>query len=130
MTVKTDLQAALPRRTFLKRCAGASLAAASLSSLAGGATEPARKTTMPLIIDALGEFSNPNLSAADQAGPDRGVDARALADTKASGLSAVNLTIGYVAGSEDPFELSVRDIGVWDALIRQRSGSLMKVLTA
>jgi membrane dipeptidase len=136
MTIKPDVPAnpelASPRRTFLKQCTGVGFAAASLSSFADDAARPTiNKSPSPrmLIIDALGEFSNPNLSEAEQAGPDRGVDARALADAKDSGLSAVNLTIGYVAGKEDPFELSIREIGIWDALIRRKSESLAKVLT-
>jgi membrane dipeptidase len=118
------------RRTFLRQFAGAGLAA-GFPALAADAA--GNKTALPqhmLIIDALGEFSNPNLPEASQNGPDRGVDARALADAKAAGLNAVNLTIGYVAGKDDPFEASVRDIGAWDALIRRKSAALLKVLTA
>ena len=80
----------------------------------------------PIIIDGLGGISNSNLTAADER-PDRGIDARALADAHASGLCAFNQTIGYVFGPDEPFEASVRDIGVWDQLIRSRPQDLLKV---
>jgi len=83
----------------------------------------------PIIIDGLGGISNSNLTAADER-PDRGIDARALADAHASGLCAFNQTIGYVFGPDEPFEASVRDIGVWDQLIRSRPQDLLKVYSS
>lgn len=82
----------------------------------------------PFIIDALGSIDNPNRSQAEKEIPDKiGIDARSLADAKASGLSAVNMTIGYVFGKDDPFERSVRDVAAWDAFIRRHGDSLVKV---
>jgi membrane dipeptidase len=134
-TIKPEPQIApgpaMPRRRFLNQCAGAGLAAGSLSAFAADVAGTAGNTPKRmLIIDTLGEFTDPNLPESDTKGPDLGVDARALADVKASGLSAVNLTIGYVFGKEEPFEKSVSDIGLWDALIRRRPDALAKVLTA
>jgi membrane dipeptidase len=80
----------------------------------------------PIMIDGLGGISNPNLADYDERS-DRGIDARALIDARASGLSAFNQTIGYVFGPDDPFEASVRDIGEWDHLIRNRPHDLLKV---
>ena len=86
------------RRTFLHGAAGLSLAAMGLSALAA---QPAR----PLVIDALGGIDNINLSFAQREDPATfGIDARALADAKASGLTAFNMTIGYVFGAGDPYE--------------------------
>ncbi|WP_211107095.1 dipeptidase [Nitrospirillum amazonense] len=93
------------------------------------------------VINFLGGFSNPNIevdaaldpqSAAARLPdtPQAKVDARALADVRQSGLTAVNLTLGYVSGPMDPFEFTVRDIGRWDGLIRQHPGALRKVYTA
>ena len=133
MTSKTEAQlAASPRRDFLKLCAGAGVAASGLGALSARAANagPGSRSRHMLIIDSLGDISDPNLPDQEQKGPERGVNARALADARASGLNAVNLTIGYVFGKEDPFEHSVRDIGLWDALIRRKSASLMRVLTA
>jgi membrane dipeptidase len=83
----------------------------------------------PIIIDGLGGISNANLPQVDER-PDRGIDARALADARASGLSAFNQTIGYVFGSDDPFEMTVREIGLWDQLIRKHPQDLLKVYSA
>ncbi len=35
-----------------------------------------------------------------------------FSEARASGLTAVNITLGYVAGPDDPFEASVRDIAL------------------
>lgn len=94
--------------------------------------------TSPL-INALGTLDNPNRPPAP-APVDRskktygnsaaGVDARALADARTAGLNAVNITLGHVAGSDDPFEATVRDIASWDAFIRSEPAALRKVFTA
>ncbi len=123
--------AAAPRRAFIKLFAGSGLAAASLPASAGDDQRAEGKSARRmLIIDALGEISNPNLPGSGEDTPDKGIDARALADARASGLCAFNQTLGYVAGKEDPFELTVREIGIWDALIRRKPDSLVKVLTS
>jgi membrane dipeptidase len=92
-----------------------------------------------LVINALGTLDNPNLmfapGAADRArlaygNSSAAVDARSLADACASGLSAVNVTLGHVAGSDDPFEATIRDIASWDAFIRANGQSLCKVYSA
>ena len=107
-------------------------------------THAALQSTWPgfaqaTVINALGTLDNPNLLFAP-GGADRArlaygnssaaVDARSLADARASGLTAVNLTLGHVAGSDDPFEATVRDIAAWDAFIRVHGESLRKVFSA
>jgi len=84
-------------------------------------------------INALGALDNPNLPAAggerlylDGA---RHVDARALADARSAGLSAVNITLGHVAGSGDPFCETVRDITGWNAFVARHPGALRRVFT-
>ncbi|MBL8522999.1 MAG: membrane dipeptidase [Betaproteobacteria bacterium] len=84
----------------------------------------------PLIIDTLGSINNPNLPEGAEDGPGKGIDARALADARAAGLCAFNQTMGYWSGKEEPFELSVRDVAAWDALIRSKPEALIKVLAA
>lgn len=94
---------------------------------------------LPLVINALGVLDNPNLQLQPHAGQraqmaysssGQHVDARALADARAAGLTAVNVTLGHVAGSAEPFEATVRDIAGWDAFIRRQPESLRQVLTA
>ena len=53
-----------------------------------------------------------------------------LADAHASGVTAINITLGYVAGPEEPFEATVRDIATTDRMIRENPRDLMKILSA
>lgn len=85
----------------------------------------------PVIIDALGSIDNLNRPQAEQDKPDAiGIDARSLTDAKTAGLSAFNMTIGFVFGKDDPYEQSVREVAAWDAFIRRQDGALLKVLGA
>jgi membrane dipeptidase len=88
-------------------------------------------------INALGVLDNPNLAPAPDAGGadalgytsgTRSIDARALADARSAELSAVNITLGHVAGSTDAFAATVRDITGWNAFIAQHAGALRRVL--
>ncbi|QNA83163.1 peptidase M19 [Sphingomonas sp. So64.6b] len=89
-----------------------------------------------IIVNSLGELNNPN--AVEEVKRDSGipraestaVDPRAIADARASGLTAVNLTLGYVAGNMDPFVHTVREIALWDRRIRANPVDLMKVHSA
>ncbi|MEZ5982336.1 MAG: hypothetical protein R3C54_08530 [Parvularculaceae bacterium] len=73
-----------------------------------------------LIIDALGGVGDPNPKPdEDPAGNpfalgEEALSERGVNDAIASGLTAFNLTLGYVAGEGEPFEHTVRDIAEWD----------------
>jgi len=106
------------------------LAAGGLTAAAPLAVRSASRR--PLIVNALGGIENPNLGLASQGGgpadtdaPD--IDARAIADAKASGLTAVNITLGYVAGPEDPYAYTLKTIAEWDAILKAHPDSLLKV---
>ena len=123
------------RRTFLGAAAGLTLGAAN--ALGRELAPAADRTRQDLfVINMLGAVRNPNPpsrggpSGALQAGARPGPDARAVADALTSGTAAVNITVGYVAGSQDPFESSVADIARWNRVIRSRPESLVKVWTA
>ncbi len=118
------------RRNILRQAAMLGLAATGI-----GLGQPAQahkaspaRAKRRIIIDALGSMDNPNRSstASDDA---IGIDARSLADARSAGLSAFNMTIGFVFGKDDPFETSVRDAAAWDAFIRRHPDSLIKVHT-
>ncbi|MFC1408318.1 dipeptidase [Streptacidiphilus sp. N1-12] len=88
------------------------------------------------VINALGGLDNPNAphsSAAAgklvQTSEDLTIDARTLADAHASGLTAVNITLGYTMGDLPPYEHTLHEIEVWDALIRDNAADLVKVRT-
>ena len=90
-----------------------------------------------MIINALGVLDNPNaaLSVASagklvQGSDELTIDARTLADAHASGLTAVNITLGYTMGDTEPYRHTIREIDIWDSIIRDNSGDLTLVRTA
>jgi membrane dipeptidase len=109
------------------------LAAGSAAAALPAAARPRRGRP---VVNALGGLEDPN----DWSESDRSravgeterklVSARILRDARASGLDAVNVTLGYVNGDEDPFEQTVREIGVWDWRLKQQSADLFHVLAA
>jgi len=117
-------------RTFEFSRRGVLAGAASVAVMTGGLASPG--TRGPLIVNALGGLENPNLGLGRPSGPpaDTGrpdVDARAIADARGSGLSAVNIALGYVAGPDDPYDYTVKTIGVWDRILRDNPDTLVKV---
>ncbi|MER7922868.1 membrane dipeptidase [Streptomyces sp. NPDC096057] len=91
----------------------------------------------PMIVNALGQLDNPNTpaarAAATQLNPDSAqlaVDARAIADARASGLTAVNITLGYTMGDLPPYEHTRDEIAVWDGILGAHPADLLKVRTA
>jgi membrane dipeptidase len=89
-----------------------------------------------LIINALGILDNPNADKSSgaagklvQTAEDVTIDARTLADAHASGLTAVNITLGYTLGDLPPFEHTIHEIGVWDGILRDNAADLVKVLS-
>jgi membrane dipeptidase len=111
----------LGRRAFLAAAGAAALAGPAAAQRQG---RPRRPT---LIVNALGGLDDPNIQG--EAG-ERIVSDRIVADARASGLTAVNVTMGYVAGNGEPFEQSVREIARWDARLAGRPNDLLKVLSA
>ena len=86
-----------------------------------------------IVVNALGGFGNPNAErqpGAIQGTRRRSLDPRVLDDARAAGLTAVNVTLGHVAGEMEPFEHTVAEIGIWEARLRAHPDRLTKVLTA
>ena len=113
----------IDRRTFL---AGVSSAAAAslLPWDARGAVQASAGTRNgSIIVNALGGLGDPNLGS-NALVPE--LTPRVLAEAHASGLTAVNITLGYVSGPDDPFEASVRDIAATDALVRKHAGDVLQ----
>ena len=86
-----------------------------------------------IIVNALGGIENPNraLARPQSDNPVKieaiDVDARALDDARASGVTAVNITLGYVGGPEDPYRYTRETIAMWDAVLREHPNDLLKV---
>lgn len=125
----------MKRRTFLGYSA-ASLAAAPLVMTGSrwafaGQAEPGTWPHLKeaIVINNLGFINDPNIPADPMQGRTSAssVAPRALQDAVASSMTAVNATIGYVAGPMDPFEHSVREIAIWNRLIQSHPDALLKV---
>jgi len=106
----------LDRRTFLAMTAAAFAAPAALGQ--GPALAPWADS---IIVNALGGLEDPNPKKSDE---------RVMRDAHASGLTAVNLTLGYVFGDMEPFESTVRDIAKTDSQVLADPKNLLKVYTA
>ena len=114
-----------PRRQFLH---GAGLAAATpllglhrLNALAASSSSPAwGGYTSAVVIDGLGGPGRPT----GKDGP--ALDAKDIADVRASGLSAVNLTIGSVGSYARNYEEAVSSIAFWDGEIAKHPDVLLK----
>lgn len=111
----------IDRRAMIAGAAG--LAAASLlpaPTLAAAAPD-SRKW---IFVNALGGLADPNVrDAVDPFSP------RVLAEAQVSGISAINCTLGYVAGPAEPFEKSVADVAEMDMLLRRYPRDLAKILS-
>ena len=94
-----------------------------------------------ILINALGGMSNQNLWAQSQGDKNesvgkssvrrmRSIDSRAINDTHSSGTTAINATLGYVAGPEEPYEYTINDIAEWNSIIHKHPDDLLKVWKA
>ncbi|MES2443216.1 MAG: membrane dipeptidase [Pseudomonadota bacterium] len=109
----------IDRRGFL-------IAGAAMAATAAHASPGSDPFDQWIIVNALGGLDDPNpLARRDPSdlGP------RVLAEARASGLTMVNVTLGYVAGPKEPFEASVREIAATDMLIRKSPRDLVKILS-
>jgi len=89
-----------------------------------------------IVINALGGIEDPNLALSRPqsdnpvAMDEIDIDARAIADARAGGLTAVNITLGYVGGPEEPYAYTLKTIDAWDKVLAQYPSDLMPVRTA
>ncbi len=83
------------------------------------------------VINALGGIGDPNsgpMTDAEIAA--HNLEPRPIDDTRAAGVAATNLTLGYVFGDGDPFVSTIEEIAWWDEAIRLRPDTLLKIRTA
>jgi membrane dipeptidase len=94
-----------------------------------------------IVINALGGLSNQNLWATSQSNKNesvgkssirrmRSIDSRAIKDTHDSGTTAINATLGYVAGPGEPYEYTINDIAEWNSIILQYPNDFLKIWKA
>ncbi|WEK44637.1 MAG: membrane dipeptidase [Candidatus Sphingomonas colombiensis] len=118
---------AIDRRGFVTGAAaltGVGMMASPALAAAQGASDPIKGW---IVVNALGGIGDPNNPSGDTARSS--ISPRVLAEAHASGLTMVNITLGYVVGPQDPFEDSVRDIAATDRMIRDNPRDLMKILS-
>jgi membrane dipeptidase len=121
---------ALDRRQFLTASALATLGAAVGARDFG---PPAAPPAAPrwsgygqaIVIDALGAPGD-----GSERSPDSGLTAAEIADALASGITAVNLTVGAVGQLDGAFETTVRQIAGWERDLDRHPEALMKIKTA
>jgi len=133
------MTADLDRRRFLTFSATA-LGAAALPRLARAEDEkaaPLPKFPAPpadarwsgyagaLVIDGLG-----GPGGSDDAGEDGLLSATDLADAKASGITAANLTVSSVGRVAGAFEDTVKRIATWERNLDRHPDALLKIKTA
>lgn len=108
------------RREFL---VGAGLVGAALATQAGRAAQGDAHSIDPraILIDALGGPGEPD------AKPDAPLSAQALADVRASGLTAVNLTVSGVGSYAKDYDTTIRNIAHWNAEIAAHPDALLLV---
>lgn len=124
------------RRRFLSLTAATAVVLAAPQLRAGA--DPHQRWRRSLIVNALGGIGNPNAEGSDDnpsglaesARKRLTVDARELADLRASGLTAVNCTMGYVAGPGDPYRRTVSEIAQYERLLQDYPSVFRKVLRA
>jgi membrane dipeptidase len=112
----------IDRRDFMALAASAATVAAGPVT----ATQSGDPLKGWIVVNALGGLGDPN-HPSDSLVPN--LSPRVLAEAHASGLTMVNITLGYVSGPDDPFEASVRDIAATDRLIRDHAANVTKILT-
>ena len=115
-----------PRRTFLSL-----LGMASTASLWRGAVRaaPAEATGWPgyrdaVVIDSLG---GPGVYGSDDFAP---LSAGALSDVRASGLTAVNLTVSGVGSYALDYDRTIRSLAYWRGQVAAHPEVLLEVRTA
>ncbi|RYD14777.1 MAG: peptidase M19 [Lysobacteraceae bacterium] len=105
------------RRRFLARA----LLAATAPLLARAAASPARTGySDAFVVDGLGGPGR----ASGKPGPE--LDARDLADVRASGIDAANVTVGSVGSYANDHAEALRSIAFWDAQVAAHPQVLLK----
>jgi len=111
------------RRQFL-RLAAAAAAAAPFAARATAAGYPADAYGRAIVIDALGGPGDYDASAAE----DAPLSLRAVADARASGLTAVNLTVSAVGNGPGKFEATIANIARADHEFALHPDAFVRVL--
>jgi membrane dipeptidase len=127
----------LSRRQFIQMTSAA-LTVSPLFPVFAATPKEAVDLKQMILINALGGMSNQNMWAQSQGKQNesvgkssvrrmRSIDSRAIKDALSSGTTAINATLGYVAGPEEPYEYTINDIAEWNSIIHKHPDNLLKV---
>lgn len=88
-----------------------------------------------IVVNALGGLDNPNVLASAsgaliQTSDQLTIDTRTLAEAHASGVTAINVTLGYTMGDFPPYQHTLDEIETWDGIIRTHHEHLVQIRTA
>lgn len=123
----------LTRRALLGNALAGPLALGMSSALSRAWAASADVLRGVVVINTLGGLFDPD--AARPKGVTGSIDDamvtdRSLRYARESGMTAVNITLGYVDGPADPFEHTVREIGIWHRTLERYADQLVHVRTA
>ena len=110
----------ISRRRFVTTLAAGALGAALPRSRADAAGSAWRNYSKLTVIDALGGPGSANE-------PGKRLGAGELADVRASGITAVNLTVSRVGSYARDYDGTIEQIGHWDAEIAAHPDLLLKL---
>jgi membrane dipeptidase len=129
------MKTTLDRRRFLALSAAAALGTALAPRVFGAAPAPPSTPPAPqprwagydkaIVIDGLG-----GPGGGDERSPDGSLTASELADVRASGITAANLTVSTVGRVDGAFEGTVQQIAAWERDLDRHPDFLMKIKTA
>jgi membrane dipeptidase len=115
----------IDRRSFLGSMAGAALASTpaghAATAVPGFSAQAYRRA---LVIDALG---GPGDGSAEE---DTALGVQALADIRASGLTAINVTVSGVGSYASDYDTTIRNIAHWNRQIAAHPRELLLVRNA
>ena len=111
------------RDVLISLAAGLAAPFADIAASQPSAVEVYRRA---LVIDAQGSAGDFDPAAAN----DAPLSARAVADVKSSGITAVNVTVGSIGNGPHKFEETVEQIAYWDREIAAHPDIFLKVRNA
>jgi len=114
----------LTRRQAIIAAAGASFSGLSRSATAADSAYTDKQYAGAIIIDALGAPGGFDPALPD----DAPLPPKFVADARASGITAVNLTVGEVGNGPDRFEKTIADIAAAEHELNSHPDAFVKVL--
>jgi membrane dipeptidase len=125
------------RRAMLKQAVAVPISlavAGALSSAAAASADPLRST---IVINTLGALVDREVPRTPEEQRQSraiteytlvdSVTERSLRHARESGMTAVNITLGYVDGPVEPFEHTMRELGRWNRILERHADQLILV---